>query len=160
MNDQTQPLLEFITQLRSDYIDQSTRSTLEAAQEFDENMRPLVQARMKEIALEESGNQPTQAQMLMELVLEVEQVVALVPPKLRAYREQLAAQGLDKTVAPVHAGGPGQDPGEAQEGREGMPGINLADQAALEFHSQLLQLAFAIAQDEVQQRLARRSAEL
>lgn len=151
------PLLDFVSKLRQMYVETSGKSTLAAMQEFDEGMRPLVIARAKEIQLEESANQPTQAEMLMELVLEVEQVVSLVPPRLAQYRRLLAAEGLDKTVVPVHAGAPGEGPDGPESGREGMPGINLADQASLEFHSQLLQLSFAIAQDEVQQRMQRRA---
>lgn len=152
------PLLDFVKKLRDDYIDHSPLPTLQAAQEFDEGMRPLVMARMKEIHLEQTADQPTQAQMLMELVLEIDQVVSLVPPKLRAYRERLAAEGLDRTVVPVTPDGKPADPdGLAEGGREGLPGINLADQAALEFHSQLLHLAIAIARDEVEQRLQRQA---
>ena len=152
------PLLAFLRRLREVYIEQSDRPMVEAAREFDAGIQPLAQAYAEQIRQEQVANQPSKAEMLMELVLEAEQVVALVPPRLRRYREQLAAEGLDKTVvAPVPASGqPAPEPG-AEGGREGLPGINLADQAALEFHSQLLSLAFAIAQDEVSQRMERRA---
>jgi hypothetical protein len=161
MPDQTDdmaPLMAFVSQLREAYIEHSGLPTLQAAMEFDESMQPLARARAKEIHQEQTAGLPTKAEMLMELVLEVEQVVSLVPPRLRRYRELLAAEGLDKTVvAPVSAGQPGAPEELAEGGREGMPGINLADQASLEFHSQLLSLAFAIAQDEVSQRMEKRA---
>lgn len=159
MSDQiedTTPLMAFIRRLREDYIQNRDMPTLDAAREFDEGMAPLVQAFARVQQQQES--RPSQAEMLMELVLEAEQVVSLVPPRLRKYRELLAAEGLDKTVVvPAPAGRPGAPEELAEGGREGMPGINLADQAALEFHSQLLSLAFAIAQDEVSQRMQRRA---
>jgi hypothetical protein len=158
IDDQMQPLMAFLGKLREAYIENSELPTLQAAQEFDEAMHPLAAARAREIQQEASADLPSRAEMLMELVLEVEQVVSLVPPRLRRYRELLAAEGLDKTVlTPAAAGDQGGPDGEAEGGREGLPGINLADQASLEFHSQLLSLSFAIAQDEVSQRMEKRA---
>lgn len=163
IDDQMEPLVAFIKQLREAYLEHSDLPTLEAAREFEENMRPLAAARALELQIQQApqvsmAGQPTKAEMLMELVLELDQVVSLVPPRLRRYRELLAAEGLDKAVvAPTSAGRPGGPEPEAGGGREGLPGINLADQASLEFHSQMLSLAFAIAQDEVSQRMEKRS---
>lgn len=157
LDDMMTPLVAFLGKLREAYIEHSGLPTVQAAQEFDESMRPLATARAREIQQAQTADLPTKAEMLMELVLEVEQVVSLVPPRLRRYRELLAAEGLDRTVvAPVPANGQPAPESGAEGGREGLPGINLADQASLEFHSQLLSLAFAIAQDEVSQRMEKR----
>lgn len=89
-----------------------------------------------------SEDEVSQSRMLMEMILEVDTAVQMVPPRLKQYRDQLAREGLDRTS---------ETPGE--NGQKGMAGINLADQAALEFHRAMLGLAINIAQAEVMERM-------
>lgn len=90
----------------------------------------------------------TQGQFMMEVILELDQTVALVPPRVRDYRNLLAAAQLNRAASDDLDG---DDPGQ-----KGMAGINLADQAALEFHSNLLGLAFNIAKDAAMEKILAR----
>lgn len=95
---------------------------------------------------EDNSEEVSQSRMLMEIILEVDTAIQMVPPRLKKYRDLLAAQGLDKTSDT--SGGDGQ---------KGLAGINLADQAALEFHRALLGLSINIAQAEVMERMNRKT---
>lgn len=96
-------------------------------------------------AKEDSEDGVSQSRMLMEMILEVDTAIQMVPPRLKKYRDLLAAEGLDKasTVA-------------GEDGQKGLAGINLADQAALEFHRALLGLSINVAQAEVMERMNRK----
>ena len=95
---------------------------------------------------EDNTEDVSQSRMLMEMILEVDTAIQMVPPRLKKYRDLLAAEGLDKTS---DVGG--------ENGQKGLAGINLADQAALEFHRALLGLSINIAQAEVMERMNRKT---
>lgn len=121
----------------------------EAEAEFDGFIAALLK-QGADIGKTSDEDKPTeeevsQSRMLMEIILEVDTAIQMVPPRLKKYRDLLAAEGLDKT----------SDPGG--EGQKGLAGINLADQAALEFHRALLGLSINIAQAEVMERMNRKT---
>lgn len=89
---------------------------------------------------------PTLSAQLMEFILEIDETLPMVPPRVANYRSLLAAAGLDKQ--PVTSDEP-----VTSGGMQGMPGITLADQAALAFHQQLLGIALGIAQDAATEKL-------
>jgi len=123
----------------------------EAEAEFDGFIQALLKqgAELSEAKDEEtSDDQVSQSRMLMEIILEVDTAIQMVPPRLKKYRDLLAAEGLDRTSE-----GPGQN------GQKGMAGINLADQAALEFHRAILGLSINIAQAEVLERMNKKPSD-
>jgi hypothetical protein len=98
--------------------------------------------------LPRADDRPSQSQMLMEMILELDQTLPMVPPRLKDYRGMLAEQGLDRVFV--------KTPADDSSGSPSVPGINLADQAALDFHGRLLGMVFAIAQDTTIQKIESR----
>lgn len=90
----------------------------------------------------------SQTRMLMEIILEVDTAMRMVPPRVKTYRDLLAAEGLDKTSDV-----------QGEDGQKGLAGINLADQAALEFHRALLGLAITIAQAEAYEKVNKKDGQ-
>lgn len=84
---------------------------------------------------EEAPGKPM-SQMFLELMIELDSAVKMIPPKVAAYRDLLAMHGLDSSARK----GDSMD-GEDAGGRQGMAGINVADQGALEYHGALMHLA-------------------
>lgn len=118
----------------------------EASAEFDAFISSLLkQGRSGDVdtTAAQADEGVSQSRMLMEIILEVDTTMRMVPPRVKTYRDLLAAQGLDKT----------SDVGSDHGGQKGMAGINLADQAALEFHRAMLGLAVSVAQAEAADRM-------
>ena len=125
----------------------------EAEREFDEFVKSLVeqgaelaakqaQEAQEKLAPESTDEEVSTSRMLMEIILELDTTMNMVPPRVKTCRDLLAAEGLDKTSSV-----------EGEDGTKGLAGINLADQAALEFHRALLGLAVTFAQAEAHERL-------
>lgn len=113
--------------------------------EFDRFFADLMRQGAQMVAEEKQAEEVSASRMLMEIILEVDTSMQMVPPRVKKYRDLLAKEGLDRTST--------MEDGEG--GQKGLAGINLADQAALEFHRALLHLAISIAQAEAQERLAK-----
>lgn len=96
---------------------------------------------------------PSLSSQLMELILEIDSAMTIVPPRVAKYRQLLADAGLDKQPATS------EEEGADSGGSKGMPGITLADQAALAFHGHVLGIALGIAQDEASAKLKKRMEE-
>jgi hypothetical protein len=111
------------------------------------NFDGLIQAMLNHIP-EQQGEEKPASQMFMELMIEVTQSVALIPAHIKNYRVLLAEQGLDKLVKL------GDDDDEPRGGGIGIStaGINLADQASLDFHHMMMGLAFSLAQATLQEK--------
>lgn len=127
----------------------------EAEAEFDRFISALLRqgAQMAPTASAEDeadeDNEVSQSRLLMEIILEIDTTMQMVPPRVKKYRDLLVQEGLDKTSAS----------NELEEGQKGLAGINLADQAALEFHRALLGLSITIAQAEAYERVNKKGDE-
>jgi len=80
------------------------------------------------------------SQMFLEIMMELDQAVLMIPSRIAAYRKLLASFGLDSSVDK-----------EDGEGKQGMPGINVADQGSLGYHDLLLRLASGFASSLVEE---------
>lgn len=104
-----------------------------------------------ELGVDAKPKQPDKSlsQSIMEFVLEVDLAVKeLVPVRLADYRNRLAAEGLGEAPESTEP-----KPDEEPRGigtMTAMAGINLADQAALQYHSMLLELAMKVADARIQ----------
>jgi hypothetical protein len=83
----------------------------------------------------------TASEQMLELMFELDAAVEMIPARIAKYRQLLADQGLDSAAVKV-----GPDGSPDGEGRQGMAGVNVADQGALQYHELLLGMASTFAQ--------------
>lgn len=147
----TQDLKDMYDHLKRLWLSSADRASRdEAAAEFDSFCNALVTQGADIATKQAEVDKPVEdsvsnSRVLMEIILEVDTTMRMVPSRVKTYRDLLAHEGLDRTS---------ETPGE--NGMKGLAGINLADQAALEFHRAMLGLAISIAQAEAMERMEKR----
>lgn len=107
---------------------------LEALENFDRYIQDLIEFDEKEDTPIAVAGKPMSL-MFLELMIELDKAVEMIPPKVAKYRDLLAAHGLDGSAVKK------ESEGSENSGRQGMAGVNVADQGALEYHGSLMRLA-------------------
>lgn len=107
----------------------------EADLKYEKFIDHLIQLNADE-SEEVERDEPRKSQLLLEIFAELDEALTILPPRVRRYRSLLVAEGLDEA------------PGEEGKGVS-VPGMSLADQATLTFHSNVLGLALNLAQELV-----------
>jgi hypothetical protein len=127
---------------------------VEAEHNFDDFVKEMIGHKELHSGEEQESDEPPRSQMFMELILETESAMEIIPTRVATYRQLLTKAGLDK--APVDESAPKDE--DAAYGGSGtrtdfaMPGINLADQASLAYHQILIQLCMQLAQSTLEER--------
>lgn len=132
-------LIPSVEKLKRMWLNRAFGTDDELAQ-AEANFDGLIEALISHVP-ESNEEQKPASQLFMELMLEVTQSVALIPAHIKNYRMLLAEQGLDRLVKL-------EGDEESRGGGIGIStaGINLADQASLEYHHMMMGLAFSLAQ--------------
>jgi len=151
LKDQLVAVILRIAELRTQGEDAG--NAMRQAHEESGNLFEMLFALAEALGVSELLKRPEKkslSQQIMEYILEVDLAVnELVPVRLAAYRNTLAAHGLGE-APDVPGEEKSDDMGEGVRTGVRMAGMNLADQAALRYHDMLLDLAAKVASAKIE----------